>query len=52
MKINITEEVSSKTELVTLLEYITKLIDEGYTSGYYPHWNIEKTEEQLVDIEN
>jgi hypothetical protein len=44
MTINITEEVSSTTELVTLLEHIAKLIDEGYTWGYYPHWSIEKTE--------
>ena len=48
MKINITEEVYSTTELVTLLEHITKQIDEGYTNGYYPHWNIEKTEEELL----
>jgi len=46
MRINITEEVSSTTDLINLLKHIAKLIDEGYTSGYYPHWSIEKTEDE------
>jgi hypothetical protein len=43
-KIVITEEVETTTEIVRLLEHISKLVDEGYTQGYYPHWKIVETE--------
>lgn len=48
-KIVITEEVKTTTEMVILLEHISKLIDEGYTNGYYPHWQLETIEEQEND---
>lgn len=40
MKIVIDEEVRQE-DMAYLLEYIQKLVDEGYTSGYYPHWHLE-----------
>ena len=52
MKINITEEVTSLTELVTLLNYISKKVDEGYTNGYYPHWSVELTDEEKIELQN
>lgn len=42
MKIIIDEEVDNSNELTTLLEYVQRLVDEGYTSGYYPHWHLEE----------
>ena len=31
--------------MVYLLEEISRQIESGCTSGYYPHWNIEGEEE-------
>ena len=46
MKLVISEEVQTTTEMVRLLEHISKLVDEGYTNGYYPHWQLETIEEE------
>jgi hypothetical protein len=45
-KIIITEEVETTTEMVRLLEYISNLVNEGYTHGYYPHWHLETIKEE------
>jgi hypothetical protein len=51
MKIIITEEVTTVTEMVELLNNISKKIDEGYTTGYYPHWSVELTEEEKLELQ-
>lgn len=42
--IEITEDVSTKQDMVYLLEHIAKMIEEGYTSGYYPTWALSGEE--------
>ena len=42
----INEEVETTTEMVNLLKYISNLIDEGYTRGFYPTWRIENIVEE------
>lgn len=42
--IQITEEVKNNTELVYLLQHIAKLIDQGFTRGYDPNWEISGEE--------
>jgi hypothetical protein len=37
------EEESEAHELNTKLCHITKQIAEGYTEGYYPHWQLIRT---------
>ena len=32
-----------------LLEHIARLIRGGFTSGYYPHWNLDVTKEVSDD---
>lgn len=47
IKINISEEVGSVSDLVELLKNITKQIEEGFTSGANPYWNIiDKTQRE------
>jgi hypothetical protein len=52
MKINITEEVTTISEMVQLLNHIATKVDEGYTTGYYPHWSVELTEEERFELQN
>jgi len=40
IKIEISEQLSSKSELPDLLRYIAEQIDKGYTSSYNPTWKI------------
>lgn len=40
-KVVIYEEVESDEELVDLLDYIKGLVDQGFTSGYYPGWELQ-----------
>lgn len=47
--IEIKEEVYTKMEMVYLLEKISKMIDEGYSNGYYPIWKIIGEEESEED---
>lgn len=44
--IEITEEVESVEEMVDLLNTIATKVKEGYTSGYYPHWELTGEEEK------
>lgn len=39
------EEKETAREIADLLRYIADQIDLGYTSGFYPHWNLEGEEE-------
>lgn len=48
IRIEITEEVADAMAMVDLLNHIATLVKEGYTSGYYPHWQIVKVEEPEV----
>lgn len=43
--IEITEKVHTHHDVVLLLEEIQRLINEGFTSGYYPHWELKGDEE-------
>lgn len=43
--IEISEEVGSSNEAVTLLQEICAQIANGCTSGYYPHWNLKQLED-------
>ena len=33
-------------EMADLLRKIAGMIEEGYTSGYYPHWELEEQEDE------
>ena len=46
-KIIITEQTETEAEMVDLLQRISKLIQEGYTNGYYPNWYIENTQRNV-----
>lgn len=48
--IEITEEVASTYDMVDLLKHIASLVEQGYTSGYYPHWNLKKVEPEEAEI--
>jgi hypothetical protein len=37
------DEEAEAHELNTKLQHITKQIAEGYTEGYYPHWQLIRT---------
>ena len=39
-KIKIWEEFANTDEMANTLEIIANLIKEGYTSGYYPAWEV------------
>jgi hypothetical protein len=52
MNINILEEVTTISEMVELLKHIAQKVDEGYTSGYYPHWSVELTEQEKLELQN
>ena len=39
-KINIQHETSSPEQMVETLRHIANQIEEGYTSGYYPTWDM------------
>ena len=43
--ITITEEVETIEDMSDLLQAISFQVQRGYTSGLYPHWSIEKTNE-------
>jgi hypothetical protein len=45
ISINITEETSTNDNMASLLRRIADLIDEGYTSGYEPDWDLFGQEE-------
>jgi len=40
MSINIIAEVETDEELIQVMEHITELLKEGYTSGIQPPWEI------------
>jgi hypothetical protein len=40
MTINIYEQVKNETGLVDLLRRIAELVEQGYTSGYHPGWEL------------
>lgn len=40
LRIEITETTASVDEMAELLRQIANLIEQGYTSGNYPHWKI------------
>lgn len=42
--ITITEETYTKQDMVYVLERIKMLIEEGYTSGYGPAWQLSGEE--------
>lgn len=41
MRIVITEEAATRYELAEVLRHIAAKLEDGFTSGYYPHWSIE-----------
>ena len=45
ISISIPETTDSPENMAELLRSIATMIDEGYTSGYYPHWKIESESE-------
>lgn len=48
--IKISEEVENAEAMVDLLNEIATKVKEGYTSGYYPHWEITPADEEPVMI--
>lgn len=42
--INVKESAESVSALADLLRHIASQLDEGYTSGYYPTWEMETDE--------
>jgi len=43
IKITSQEEIRDEYQLAILLREIAKQIENGYTRGYYPHWQLEVT---------
>ena len=41
IKITSQEEVRDEYQLAILLREIAKQVENGYTRGYYPHWQVE-----------
>lgn len=39
------ERVDTPEEMAKNLRKIADMIDEGYTSGYYPYWELKETDE-------
>lgn len=39
--ITITEEQETTADVVDMLQHIAGLIDQGFTSGYYPTWSMD-----------
>ena len=37
-KIEIYDEADSEDEMADLLRHIADMVEDGYTSGYYPGW--------------
>jgi hypothetical protein len=35
------EEVRDEFELANLLREIANKVENGYTTGYYPHWSVK-----------
>jgi hypothetical protein len=46
VQIHVSTSTNTKEELADLLRHIASQIDEGYTSGYTPHWTITGEEEK------
>jgi hypothetical protein len=47
ISINITEEKNTPEEMAETLRHIANQIEQGYTSGYYPTWELkDKTDRQ------
>jgi len=46
--ITINEQVETTTEMVNLLRHISNQIEEGYTRGYYPTWEIKSIVEEEI----
>jgi len=51
-KIKIYEEFANTDEMANTLQTISDLIEEGYTSGYYPAWAIYETNDEENDSNN
>ena len=48
----IKEETETSTEMVNLLRHISNQIEEGYTNGYYPTWQLVSIVEQKNNNSN
>jgi GH18 family chitinase len=49
IKIEITEETNDAQGMADLLREIAGMVEKGFTSGYYPHWQLSGEEEQEPD---
>lgn len=49
-QIIIHEEITDVSCLTNLLEIITKQINDGYTRGFYPTWELQATPEEKMAI--
>jgi len=47
-QIVIKEEITDVSCLTNLMEIIKDKISQGYTSGYYPTWELVMTEEERI----
>jgi len=45
LAINVYQEVASIEEAADILRDIAEQLDDGFTSGYDPCWNLEEQEE-------
>jgi len=44
--IGINWQTETSEEMADLLRHIAGMIEGGYTSGYYPHWELEEQEDE------
>ncbi len=51
IKINITEEKNTPEEMAETLRFIANQIEEGYTSGYYPTWELKDETDRQEKID-
>lgn len=44
IRIDISEDAPNASKMADMLRNIADMIDEGFTSGYYPSWSLEGEE--------
>lgn len=45
-QIHIGEDTKDAYEMASLLREIASKLEDGYTSGYYPHWTLVGNDEE------
>jgi hypothetical protein len=50
--IEISEKVENTNDMVDLLRSIANLVEEGYTSGFSPDWNLSGEDSEEMDMKD